>query len=113
MTFEARKEQRKKDIRSLLNRHLSKTDWKITRHKEQIELGLTTSINQTDYDAILLERNDLRTLSNDLEVKIDSCVDRDELRKLDVFNTLSNNGVIVKLRNNVDTKTPLPPLAAL
>lgn len=45
---------------------LQDTDWKILRHKEQQELGVKTSLSEEEYINLITERQERRTLLNDI-----------------------------------------------
>lgn len=39
---------------------LANTDWKVLRHRDQIELGITPSLSDVEYQELLLERQAAR-----------------------------------------------------
>lgn len=47
-------------------------DWKIMRHKDQIELGLSTDITHDEYINYLSKRQLIRSASDQIEKEIDS-----------------------------------------
>lgn len=45
---------------------LNNTDWKIIRHKEQLDLGIETSLSQEEYLNLIKERQQKRSALNDI-----------------------------------------------
>lgn len=45
---------------------LNNTDWKIIRHKEQLDLGIETSLTSEEYINLIKERQQKRSILNDL-----------------------------------------------
>lgn len=41
--------------------YLNRTDWMVTRHRDQLELGVDTSLTQDEYNDLLTERQLART----------------------------------------------------
>jgi hypothetical protein len=37
-------------------KYLTDTDWKVIRHRDQLALGITTTLSQTEYENLLEER---------------------------------------------------------
>ena len=48
------------DIEELLNL----TDWRVARHRDEVDLGLTPSLTPEEYEKLLKDRNTWRSLSN-------------------------------------------------
>jgi len=58
---------------------LKATDWKVLRHRDQLaddSTGSSTSLSDNEYQALLLERQNIRDYSNQLETEINSASDR-------------------------------------
>lgn len=54
-----------KDIQnSDVSELLDLTDWKVTRHRDEIDLGLMTSLTAEEYEKLLKDRNNWRLLAN-------------------------------------------------
>lgn len=51
---------------------LQATDYKVIRHRDQLELGVETTLTDLEYDQLLKERNGMRIKSNELETLIKS-----------------------------------------
>ena len=45
--------------------HLNDTDWKVTRHRDQLALGITTSLTDEEYQALLTNRQSWRETASD------------------------------------------------
>ena len=45
---------------------LNNTDWKIIRHKEQLDLGIETTLSPEEYTSLLKERQQKRSILNDI-----------------------------------------------
>lgn len=45
---------------------LNNTDWKITRHKEQQDLGIETSLTDDEYLELITQRQERRAVLNDI-----------------------------------------------
>ena len=45
---------------------LQNTDWKIMRHQEQKDLGITTSLSDNEYLELIKERQNRRNILNDI-----------------------------------------------
>lgn len=45
---------------AIMRKKLKKNDWKITRHVEQLALGIPTSLSNEEYKTLLLARQTLR-----------------------------------------------------
>lgn len=43
---------------------LAETDWQILRHLDQMTLGVTTSLTQLEYEQLLIQRQEKRSLVN-------------------------------------------------
>lgn len=59
-------------VRSEVANRLQATDYKVIRHRDQLELGIETTLTDLEYDQLLKERNDMRIKSNELETLIKS-----------------------------------------
>lgn len=46
-----------------LDQQLQQTDWLVTRHRDQVELGIETSLNEDEYKELLMFRQSLRDQS--------------------------------------------------
>ena len=55
-------EKSQEQINTEATQFLSDTDWKITRHKEQQDLGIETSLTEEEYQSLLQERQSVRNL---------------------------------------------------
>jgi hypothetical protein len=53
------------------DRYLSDSDWKVIRHRDQVELGITTSLTAQEYNKILQDRQKIREKSVLFEDAID------------------------------------------
>lgn len=42
-------------------RYLKSTDWQVIRHRDQLDLGIATSLTDAEYQALLAERQKART----------------------------------------------------
>ena len=47
---------------------LNSTDWKVLRHKDQLELGVDTSLTSEEYTELLTKRQEWRTLHSQLNL---------------------------------------------
>lgn len=65
------------DLKRFISNFLSQTDWFITRHKEQLETNLDTSLTEDQYTEILSYRTYLRNISNQ-----DNILETSEFREL-------------------------------
>ncbi len=45
---------------------LNSTDWKVTRHKEQQDLGIETSLTNEEYLELITQRQNWRNILNDI-----------------------------------------------
>jgi hypothetical protein len=57
-------------VKNKVSELLTATDYKVIRHRDQLELGVETTLTDLEYDALLKQRNDLRIKSNELEATI-------------------------------------------
>ena len=57
-------------VKNKVSELLTATDYKVIRHRDQLELGAETTLTDLEYDALLKQRNDLRIKSNELEATI-------------------------------------------
>lgn len=73
----------KRLLKDKVNKHtykkLSKTDWKIIRHKEQIDAGITTSLTAEEYSQLLSDRQVIRDNSNVATVNISNATTNEEV----------------------------------
>lgn len=51
---------------------LSETDWKVIRHRDQVDLGVTTSLSNAEYIQLLTDRNNIRLNTNQIENELNS-----------------------------------------
>ena len=51
-------------LRQIRDGKLYETDWMVTRHKEQLEAGISTSLSNVQYTQLLAYRQDLRDITN-------------------------------------------------
>lgn len=58
---------------------LSSTDYKITRHEEQLKIGTETSLTDIEFSELLTERNNIRLNSNKFEAEIEALNTLEEL----------------------------------
>lgn len=64
-------------VRTEVASRLTATDYKVIRHRDQLDLiakgeVITTTLSSKEYEELLKERNQLRTKSNELEALIKS-----------------------------------------
>lgn len=79
-----------KEIKTFANQELLKTDYKINRQLEQIQLGIETTLNEKEYNQLLIERQSIREKSNDIEnqiLKAETVKLSEEIFKKSGFNT--------------------------
>jgi hypothetical protein len=62
---------------------LSATDYKVIRHRDQIELNVRTALTDLEYDNLLKDLNDLRNWSNAKEIEINNATTIAELENID------------------------------
>jgi len=55
-------EKSQEQINDEARQFLADTDWKITRHKEQVEMNIETSMTDQEYITLLQERQSVRDL---------------------------------------------------
>jgi len=66
------KELIKNKVRKLAASVLSQTDWKMIRHRDQVDASENTSLTNEEYQTLLLERQAVRNWSNNREGTIAS-----------------------------------------
>ncbi|MBU0514216.1 MAG: hypothetical protein KJ621_05535 [Proteobacteria bacterium] len=66
------KVKRVAEIKVLAHALLSRTDWKRTRHRDQLDAGAATDLTDTEYQDMLAARQDLRDLSTQLEAEVNA-----------------------------------------
>jgi hypothetical protein len=66
-------------IKSLAKSELEATDWKVQRQREQITLGIDTSLSLEQYIELLTGRQAIRTKSNELEAQVNAAETIEEL----------------------------------
>jgi hypothetical protein len=54
-------------VKYVARKRLEVTDWKVTRHRDEVEAGEETSITQDEYEALQVERRAIRAASNAIE----------------------------------------------
>lgn len=64
------KSQLLNEVKSKAKDLLSATDYKVIRHRDQLELNVETTLTDAEYDALLTERNEIRKNSNKFEAEI-------------------------------------------
>lgn len=57
-------------VKTFAAEQLSATDWKVTRHQEQVALSIQTSLTASEYQTLILDRQNIRGWSNNLEEQI-------------------------------------------
>lgn len=57
-------------------------DWKIIRHKEQIDAGAETTLTEQQYNDLLTARQSVRDWSNDKEAELDACETREAVSQV-------------------------------
>jgi len=62
----------------IASEELSRTDWKILRHLDQISLWISTSLTAEQYTQLLTNRQTIREKSNTLEIQINNCTTNEE-----------------------------------
>jgi prophage DNA circulation protein len=79
-----------KTIKSKTNTLLTESDYKVLRHRDQLDLGLNnTTITSQEYSDLLEERQLLRDNSNILENNINAMNTLEELNNFDISNLIS------------------------
>lgn len=61
---------------------LSKTDWQVIRHRDQLHDSITTTLTSQEYDALLDSRQDIRDTSSALETEVLAATNRAEILAL-------------------------------
>jgi len=61
----------KNKVREVASASLTKTDWKMIRHRDQADAGVATSLTAEEYTDLLAERESIRGWSNKKESDID------------------------------------------
>ena len=66
-----------RQVKSEVSARLQATDYKVIRHRDQLDLiakgeVITTTLSAQEYETLLKERNALRIKSNELEAKINN-----------------------------------------
>ncbi|MCK9224503.1 MAG: hypothetical protein M0Q02_05420, partial [Candidatus Muirbacterium halophilum] len=72
----------KKIFNKKATEELSELDWKVLRHKEQLELGIETSLTASDYHSLLETKQNIRNKVNTLEQQVNACLTIDEINAL-------------------------------
>lgn len=54
-------------VKHAARRRLAATDWKVARHRDQVDSGQPTSLTEAEYQALLVERQAIRAASNRIE----------------------------------------------
>lgn len=75
--------------KSEVSKRLQATDYKVIRHRDQLDLiakgeVITTTLSSKEYEELLKERNQLRTKSNELEALINSKRSINTLEKIKI-----------------------------
>lgn len=61
-------------------------DWKARRHRDQVELGVTTTLTAADYTAMQQKCQAIRDASNTIESEIQALTDSAAVENFDVVN---------------------------
>lgn len=64
------KSQLLNEVKQQAKELLSSTDYKVTRHEEQLKIGAETSLTAKEYTDLLTLRNEIRKNSNKFEAEI-------------------------------------------
>jgi len=67
------------EIKDLAFQKLSDTDWKVIKYRDQIDASLEPDMSETEYLALLDERQNIRTQSNTYETQINAVTTKEEL----------------------------------
>ncbi len=80
--------QKKQEIKSEASRRIEETlsDWNARRHRDQIELGVTTTLTAADYATKQQKCQSIRDASNTIESEIQSLNDPAAIENFDVAN---------------------------
>ncbi len=57
----------KADVRSQRNAALAKSDWLVLRHRHEAEIGMITTLTDSQYQSLLAWRQQLRSLTADVD----------------------------------------------
>ena len=76
-------------VKSEVSKRLSATDYKVIRHRDQLDLIakgniITTTLTSEEYETLLKERNNLRIDSNEKEAEINGKTKITELEKIEL-----------------------------
>jgi ribosomal protein S13 len=76
-------------VKSEVSKQLTATDYKVIRHRDQLDLIakgniITTTLTSEEYETLLKERNNLRIDSNEKEAEINSKTKITELEKIEL-----------------------------
>jgi len=58
---------------------LNKTDWKVIRHRDQVDASQQTSLSSQEYQTLLTERDNIRKKSDTYETQINSLDKKDDI----------------------------------
>lgn len=78
------KSQLLNEVKSKAKELLSSTDYKVIRHRDQTDVEAKTSLTDTEYKALLTERNNIRVNSNKFESEIESLKTLEELKAYEI-----------------------------
>ena len=73
-TVAEKKAEKIASVKGQADNLLSATDWKVIRHRDQVETssGISTSLTESEYSALLIFRESIRTTSNTMEDEINA-----------------------------------------
>jgi len=71
-------------IKSMAGTILTRTDWRVLRHRDQVAGHTTTTITETEYQALLQSRQAVRDKSSELEDRIDACMTVEDVEAVDI-----------------------------
>lgn len=71
-------------VKQIAKEQLTATDYKVTRHLEQLELKAETSLTELEYKTLLEERNYYRTKSNQIESQIEALTTLQDLENFEI-----------------------------
>lgn len=54
-------------VKYVARKRLEATDWKVTRHRDQVAAGEPPSLTEAEFEALLVERQAIRAASNAIE----------------------------------------------
>lgn len=82
------KDRKITEIKEEAGRRIDQTlpDWQTRRHRDQVELGVTTTLTAADYATKQQKCQSIRDASNAIEAEIQALTDRDAIIAFDITN---------------------------